>query len=74
MEWFGKVKEIMEAEEWLATCKDERDRFKSIWAGWREHVSGSAQTSSSLDIALLAPADPTFKQLAMVDCNQPNVV
>lgn len=42
--------------------------------GWREHASGSTPTSSSLDIALLALADPIFKQLALADCNQPNVI
>lgn len=66
-EWMGKVREIMKAEEWLATCKHKREGFNSTWANWKKPVSGSVSVSYSLDMALMALADPTFILLALAD-------
>lgn len=68
--WVRKVRKIMEAKDWLAACKDTRKRFKSTWTTWRDHIHGSASVSSSLDIALLALADPAFKQLGPKLCSR----
>lgn len=63
LDWLGKVTKIMEAKEWVATCKGTRERFDAIWASWWNYFSGQAPVSSSLDIALLTLAGPTFGQL-----------
>lgn len=60
-EWFRKVKEIIEAEEWVTTCMDRHEFFSSIWAAWLEYTSDPDQVSSSLDVALLELAEPTLK-------------
>lgn len=45
-EWIRKVNEIMEAVEWVATCKDRWERFSSIWATGQEHTFDPAQIPS----------------------------
>ena len=59
-DWLGKVMEIMEAEGWLATCRDTHEKFETTWAEWKAHVHDAALFSSSLDEALLVLADPSF--------------
>lgn len=67
VEWMGMVGEIMDAEEWLATCRGTQKGLDSIWASWRDHISGSLSVSSSFDTALLALADPKFRQLLLAN-------
>lgn len=59
-EWVGRVNEIREAEDWIATCKGTRDKLANIWSLWLDHVSGPAQVPSSLDMALLELAEPAL--------------
>lgn len=63
---FRKATEVMEAEEWIATCKGTQGSFDSIWASCGQYITWS-KTVSSLDIALLALADSLFQQLVHVN-------
>lgn len=52
-EWTRKVKEIRQAEEWVATCNGTKERFDTTWAPWLKHTSDVGFIASSLDVALL---------------------
>lgn len=60
-EWTRKVKEIKEAEEWVATCNGISKRFNTIWALWLHHTSDTGFIPSSLDTALLELAEPYLR-------------
>lgn len=60
-EWLRKVSKIKEAEEWVATCQDRRERFTSSWAPWEEYTSAPDPVPSSLEVALLELAEPLLR-------------
>lgn len=63
-DWVRRVTDIMEAEQWIATCRNRRDHFEAVWEPWKTYIAGTQTVSPSLDMALLALVDPTFLQLA----------
>lgn len=66
-EWIGGVNAARETEDWIATCRDSRDRFTGIWAPWSVYVSDPAYVPSSLDTALLELSDPSLKAFRLLD-------
>lgn len=39
------IKSIMEAEEWMAKCKDHYSKFYTVRATWIHYTSGASGTS-----------------------------
>lgn len=44
-QWITLVNNIMEAEEWMATCKGRHSKFYAVWATWIHYSSGSLAAS-----------------------------
>ena len=65
-EWIAGVNAVREAEDWIATCRDTRERFNTIWAPWSDYTTDPIFVPSSLDIALLELSDPSLKARRLV--------